>query len=220
MMSLILVTIIVANVVLWSYQMNQVDWEKMQERIALINVEHVTYSPWFTAYNEFTIVTGSRVAGSFTSTKTLDEQYETFSETSDPYGLNISLPFLIDLITYSKSYMKALEIQIHYRTSDASEIWFLKAFNWTDGEYDDAGFNSTIGDTPSSEFKLYAIRIFSGWKNYVHDNSTMKLCFFDSGADAVQTVVNIDFVGIRALIDGTAFAFRNEGPVTCRIASI
>ena len=32
MLSLVLVVIIVGNVVLWSYQMNHVDWEKMQEK--------------------------------------------------------------------------------------------------------------------------------------------------------------------------------------------
>ena len=38
MLSLILIVIIVANVVLWSYQMNQFDWEKMQENIEILNV--------------------------------------------------------------------------------------------------------------------------------------------------------------------------------------
>ncbi|NWF87179.1 hypothetical protein HXY32_05160 [Candidatus Bathyarchaeota archaeon] len=55
MLSLILIVIIVSNVVLWSYQMNQLDWEKMQENIAITNVESVknvwfynpyAYSPW------------------------------------------------------------------------------------------------------------------------------------------------------------------------------
>jgi hypothetical protein len=31
MLSLVLIVVIVANVVLWSYQMNQLDWEKMRE---------------------------------------------------------------------------------------------------------------------------------------------------------------------------------------------
>jgi hypothetical protein len=41
MLSLVLVTVVVANVVLWSYQMNQLDWEKMQENIAMSNVTSI-----------------------------------------------------------------------------------------------------------------------------------------------------------------------------------
>jgi Na+-transporting NADH:ubiquinone oxidoreductase subunit NqrC len=38
MLSLVLVVIIVGNVVLWSYQMNQVDLERMQETVTIANV--------------------------------------------------------------------------------------------------------------------------------------------------------------------------------------
>jgi hypothetical protein len=41
MLSLVLVVIIVGNVVLWSYQMNQLDWEKMQERIDIVNTQSI-----------------------------------------------------------------------------------------------------------------------------------------------------------------------------------
>jgi len=49
MLSLVLVVIIVGNVVLWSYQMNQLDWEKMQENIAIVNAAPIgdigSYNP-------------------------------------------------------------------------------------------------------------------------------------------------------------------------------
>lgn len=38
MLSLVLIVVIVANVVLWSYQMNQLDWEKAQESIDIVDV--------------------------------------------------------------------------------------------------------------------------------------------------------------------------------------
>jgi hypothetical protein len=41
MLSLVLIVIIVGNVVLWSYQMNQLDWEKMRENIAIVNATSV-----------------------------------------------------------------------------------------------------------------------------------------------------------------------------------
>jgi len=80
MLSLVLITIIVGNVVLWSYQMNQVDLERMQEKVQLTNVTRITRSPWFTAQTEYTINAGSRLAGSFTDTKAQDSSYETFRE--------------------------------------------------------------------------------------------------------------------------------------------
>jgi hypothetical protein len=39
MLSLVLIMIIVGNVILWSYQMNQLDWEKMQERIDIVSTQ-------------------------------------------------------------------------------------------------------------------------------------------------------------------------------------
>src|SRR3990170_1980633 len=80
MLSLVLVVIIVGNVVLWSYQMNQVDMDRMQETLSLTNVTRITRSSWFTAQNEYSIGTGSRLSGTYTDTTTLDGVYETFRE--------------------------------------------------------------------------------------------------------------------------------------------
>jgi len=42
MLSLILIVIVVTNVVLWSYQMNQLDWERMREELKIIGVSRVS----------------------------------------------------------------------------------------------------------------------------------------------------------------------------------
>src|SRR3972149_11434786 len=80
MLSLVLVVIIVGNVVLWSYQMNQVDMDRMQENFSLTNVTRITRSSWFTAQTEFSISAGSRLSGTYTDTKALDSSYEIFKE--------------------------------------------------------------------------------------------------------------------------------------------
>ncbi|MEM2537568.1 MAG: hypothetical protein QXK29_05440, partial [Candidatus Bathyarchaeia archaeon] len=80
MLSLILITVIVANVVLWNYQMNQLDIERMHESISIINASRLTRSQWFTAQNEFSITTGTRIGGSYTDTKAVDGFYESFRE--------------------------------------------------------------------------------------------------------------------------------------------
>ncbi len=68
MLSLVLVVIIVGNVILCSYEMNELDWERIQERIALTNAEHITRSTWFTSGGEYTTKTGNRVSGTYTDT--------------------------------------------------------------------------------------------------------------------------------------------------------
>jgi nitrogen fixation-related uncharacterized protein len=46
MLSLVLVVIIVSNVVLWSYQMNQFDWERMQENVEITDITKISSSSW------------------------------------------------------------------------------------------------------------------------------------------------------------------------------
>lgn len=79
-LSFIIIVAIIANVILWGYQMNQVDWEKMQENLNISSVSRATASSWFTAQNEFTITQGSRTGGTYQDTKVLDEIHETFME--------------------------------------------------------------------------------------------------------------------------------------------
>ncbi len=64
-LSLVILVIIASNVILWSYQMNQLDWEKAQENLDIINVTNVniTYSEWFTSQTEYQVNLGSQVSG-------------------------------------------------------------------------------------------------------------------------------------------------------------
>jgi len=51
-LSLVIVLAIVSNIVLWNYEMNQVDWEKMRENVIISNVERLTYGSQFTFEND------------------------------------------------------------------------------------------------------------------------------------------------------------------------
>ena len=81
-LSLVIIVAIVANVVLWSYDMNQLDWEKMKEDMSITNVERVTRSSWFVAENEYMVNIGNRISGTYTDTQTVNDQYERFMEAS------------------------------------------------------------------------------------------------------------------------------------------
>jgi hypothetical protein len=51
-LSLVIILAIVSNIVLWNYEMNQVDWEKMKENVVMTNVENITSGSQFTFKNE------------------------------------------------------------------------------------------------------------------------------------------------------------------------
>jgi len=90
MLSLIILVIIVVNVVLWSYQMNQIDLDRMQEELKIVDVSQVNgSSPWFPVQQEFTVGAGSRVSDTYVNTQSLDGSYESFSEgVASAGGLN------------------------------------------------------------------------------------------------------------------------------------
>jgi hypothetical protein len=46
MLSLVIVVIIVSNVILCSYQMNQFDWERMQENVEISDMTKISNSSW------------------------------------------------------------------------------------------------------------------------------------------------------------------------------
>lgn len=83
MLSLVILVIIVENVVLWSYQLNQFDIERMQENLKITNVASINgYSQWFPTQNEFIVDSGSRLSGTYLATQSVDGSYESFSESN------------------------------------------------------------------------------------------------------------------------------------------
>jgi hypothetical protein len=78
MLSLVLIVVVVANVVLWSYQMNQLDWEKMREDISIANVTRVEET-WSYNPSEYTLGGSTRlVSGNVSSLISDDSVYMVF----------------------------------------------------------------------------------------------------------------------------------------------
>ena len=80
MLSLVLVVIIVSNVILWSYQMNQFDLERMQEKVEITAVTRMDNSPWSVVQGEYSLNFGTRLSGSYVDTQAVDGLYETFAQ--------------------------------------------------------------------------------------------------------------------------------------------
>lgn len=96
--------------------MNQLDWEKMREKIEIANVERVTRSQWFTSESEYTVNAGSHVNGTYMDTWSVNNVSETFKEGVVPlcynpsgYVLGGSTKYIsgstTDLVTDNGAYM-------------------------------------------------------------------------------------------------------------------
>ncbi len=388
-LSLVIIVVIVSNIVLWSYEMNQLDWEKMNEDIDITRVAKVTNSSWFVTQSEYAVINGSLVSGDYTDTHEAGDTYETFAEdtiaqtlhfhrtdvmgvtpsgklmnttqppsnlsettyqinrgasvyfytptlsagsiengtwtlyiwastessgkesrltvqmhlvssdgssekatignmtdviidygysertitisgsaatatsgdrirltlsaqtgaANDPkgmnfyydgygayetlghetrlqspslggYGLNLNGTFSINVSIYPLANIQTVEIQLRYRTNDTLENWYLKAYNWTATAYTDSGFNNTSGHTPTTGWDIYAVNLTDKWRSYVGDNGAMYVKLHNNQADANQTTIDIDFLGVRVKINGTSFTFKNEGSVTSHLVSL
>lgn len=220
-LSLVILVTIVANIFLWNYQMNQLDYEKMREDLKITNVTRVTRSSWFVAQSEYIVNTGNHVNGTYEDTQAADDNsWETFSE-SPALGLDVNGTFTINLSNYPLTHIQTIEIQLKYRADDAEEKWYLKAYNWTAMTYSDNGFNSTTGHTPTTGWDNYAVNLTNSWRSYVRDDGVMYVQIKDEWSDpANQTTIDIDFLGVRVAIDGARFIFDNNGPSSSHVVSL
>ncbi len=79
-LSLVIMLAIVSDIVLWNYEMTQVDWEKMKENVALVNVKSTTTPSWINAQSEYTVNIGTKTSGTYSDTASIDGTFETFTE--------------------------------------------------------------------------------------------------------------------------------------------
>ena len=230
MLSLVLIAIVVSNVILWSYQMNELDLERMQEKINVSNATRVTRSPLSTPITDYTITAGSKIGGSYTLTKTLDNVGERFREertqifnaftvtTSETYRLCLNNDFKMNLNAYPLSYIRGIEILTRYNTTVDSEKWFLRAFNWSSSDFEvlDIQGNQPI----ANQWNDYAANVTNQWEDYVNSDGTIRLEFADQGNGTDQATIEIDFQGVRVMIDGTSVRLKNSGQYSAHIVAI
>ncbi|MFQ6080399.1 MAG: hypothetical protein ACE5OW_01875 [Candidatus Bathyarchaeia archaeon] len=219
-LSLVIITVIASNVILWSYQMNALDWEKIRENVIIAGVVRATYSSWFVTQSEYIVNTGSRTSGTYEDTQAVDDRYESFRESTPPRRLDLNGTFVIDLSTYPLAHIQTIEIQLRYRASDSGERWYLEAYDWTTGTYSDNGFNSTAGHAPTLEWDYYAVSLTNEWRSYVWDDGTMCVKVRDEKPDGSRTTIDIDFLGVRVMTDWAGFTFENKGPSTSHLVSL
>ena len=134
--------------------------------------------------------------------------------------LEIDGAFPIDVSAYPLNSVQTVEILVTYRSSDAGENWYLKAYNWTSSNFSDFGFSSTSGQLPTTGWDNYAVNLTDQWNSYVNSNGTVYVKIFDEGTDANQTTINIDFIGVRVATDVVRFTFENDGSFTSHLVAL
>jgi hypothetical protein len=140
--------------------------------------------------------------------------------TSDIYRLCVSNNFVIDLSTWPLSYIHGIEILARYNVSEGTEKWFLKAYNWAASSFSDIGFNTTEGSQPlPNEWNEYAISLTDSWADYVRDDGTLLVEFLDEGLKINQSMVEVDFFGVRAIVDGTCVELKNSSSLTIHVVA-
>jgi len=218
-LSLVILVVVVSNVVLWGYNLNQYDWERAHESLSFTAT---TRSIWFLGQNEYQVNSGSKISGSYLDTQADDGAYETFREqTSIPQTLDINGTFLVDLSKYPLVDIQGIEILIKFQANDTGDTWYLNAYDWTSDAYGNTGFNSTAGFTPTTAtgWDYYGVSINSLWGAYVRSDGKMFIKFCDPAADGNNTAIKIDFLGVR-VITCTLLSFQNSGSVTTHVVSI
>jgi hypothetical protein len=156
MLSLVLVTIVVSNVILWSYQMNEFDLERNHEDLKITEAAPVNTSAWFTAQNEYTVDTGTRVYGTYANTQSIDGIYESFTEGLNWWNANYAYRRRITVTNNGASTLNAnytLTVTVDTNSLIASgkamasgndiRVVFWSGNNWTELNRDIAGLNTT-----------------------------------------------------------------------------
>jgi hypothetical protein len=141
--------------------------------------------------------------------------------TSDVYRLDISNDFSTGVSADSRDSITSIDILLYYNVTENAEKWFLKAYNWATASFSDAGFSTTSGSQPAlDERNEYAITVTGNCADYISDAGEIRLKFFDEGLTTNQTVVDVDFLGVRTVAGGTQLEIKNSSPLTIHVVAV
>jgi hypothetical protein len=134
--------------------------------------------------------------------------------------LELNAVFPIDVSTYPLFNVQTVEVTINYRASVAGGIMYLSAYNWTSSAFSSFGFNSTIGHQPTITWDSFTVNLTDQWRSYVSNNGTVYLKIYESLSGSNQTVIDIDFAGVRIAAKMVVFTVANYGPDTTHLIAL
>lgn len=248
MLSLVLVVIIVGNVVLWSYQMNQLDWEKMREDISIVDVGRAT-------------ATSNQTLYAHQETKTIGETnyYLLKLDTGDSAGTNFDTDlaagrYLLFRAVYSLTGVDSIpastwtfryRVQRFRKAPGAVTLPICHAFVDVLIRRSDDTIRTTIAtDTANSTDFTASLDVWEtaggthSWSSYAVEDQTdhLEIAFYiqltSAGTRSAARMriddINLDLtnqtrvmgIALKVFSEGTLFTFKNESPLTSRLVSL
>ncbi|MBS7635856.1 hypothetical protein KEJ37_00685 [Candidatus Bathyarchaeota archaeon] len=130
------------------------------------------------------------------------------------FTLSIIGEFTANIRNFLPSSIRFINVSLRVKASDNFEALILKAYNQISRQRD------IIAQIDiSSAFKYYNVTL-PDWQSYIDNNGTLKLIITDSGPDATQTTIYLDFFGVQIIFNGVLVSIRNIGVTTVHIVSI
>jgi len=219
-LSLVIITVIASNVVLWSYQMNQLDWEREKENVDILLATR--FSPWYVAQKEYTVEPGKCAGGYYVYTQIDDGTAEQFIEGyKDPPGkylLEIYNDFTIDLSSFPLSYAKSIEIQLKYSVNSTEDYWHLNAWNWITNKWLDLGWSKPTAAWTWVYFIVETLDL-TNLVNAVDGRVRIEVTDRNIKDDA-PTIINVDCLSVRTTFNGLCFKLKNTGSLTANLVAL
>jgi nitrogen fixation-related uncharacterized protein len=128
--------------------------------------------------------------------------------------------FPMDVSTYPLFNVQTVEVTINYRANVGGGTMYLSAYNWTSSTFSSSGFNSTIGHQSTITWDSFAVNLTDQWRSYVSNNGTVYLKIYESLSGPNQTVIDVDFAGVRIISRMVAFTVANYGPDTTHLIAL
>jgi hypothetical protein len=248
MLSLVLIVVIVANVVLWSYQMNQLDWEKMREDISIVDVAHATATANQTLYAHQETITIGGTSYYFLKLDSGDSAGTNF-DTDSAVGRYLLFRAVYPLTGVDS--IPASRWTFYYRVQRFRTALGAVTLPVCHADVDilirrsDGTIRTTIAtataNSPDFTASLDVWETVGGthsWSSYAVVNQTdyLEIAFYiqltSAGTRAAARMriddINLDLtnqtrvtgIAFKVVIGGTLFTFKNKSPLTSRLVSL
>jgi len=123
--------------------------------------------------------------------------------------------FEIDLDKYPLESIQEIQISITARASDTSENYSLEVYDWENTDFIEA---ETLNFT--SNWRSNILSLTENPLRYISENGSIRIRLRDNSLDSLQTIVDLDFLAVRVVIDGICICLSNKGASTVHIVSL
>jgi len=223
-LSLVILVVVSSNVILWSYQMNQLDWEKMQETLTIVNVAPNKEIRSF--YPSGYVLGGSTswMSGGTSDLVADDGAYMVFrsylsrTDPSDEYTTEVEFVGSGNTENWS---------QLNWTVDSAWTIGSVNVtvqlYNYTFDGYSTGGngYIAYISDNTPNTDKNISQTVNVNPTHFRNTTGYWKMKIKGVKATATQFDFKVDLIEFKAVKnDGTLFTFKNQGSSTFHLVSL